>query len=216
MSVENIDRNAILGTGPKDYGFDKVIRGYDTKQVDEFIENLLASTRGASEIFDRRYSDLKNQNSMLDYELKQTKGELADMTKLFEKCRAERDELRQSGISPTVQVNTAELEQYKEKYESLVSKYRLLSDENKKLEDTNRDLQRDVAHLTKKVDKNRTEIKNLKEELEAGTANDSQKKYMEIAQIYQSAIDKAEDLIYRLQTELSLAHSKAEDISNQD
>lgn len=214
MSNDTIDRNAILGSGPKDYGFDKVLRGYDTKQVDEFIENLLASNRGASEIFDRRYSDLKNQNSMLDYELRQTKSELSDMTKLFEKCRAERDELKQAGVSPTAQVDSAELEEYKSKYESLVSKYRLLSDENKKLEDTNRDLQRDVAHLTKKVDKNRTEIKNLKEELESGMTDNSEKKYSEIAQVYQSAIDKAEDLIYRLQTELSLAHSKAEDISN--
>lgn len=216
MSDETFDRNAILGSGPKDYGFDKVLRGYDTKQVDEFIENLLASNRGASEIFDRRYSDLKNQKSMLDYELKQTKAELADMKKLFESCRAERDELKQLGTSPVLQGNSQELEEYKEKYESLVSKYRLLSDENKKLEDTNRDLQRDVAHLTKKVDKNRTEIKNLKEELELGMTDDSEKKYSEIAQIYQSAVDKAEDLIYRLQTELSLAHSKAEDISNGD
>lgn len=216
MSNDTIDRNAILGSGPKDYGFDKVLRGYDTKQVDDFIENLLASNRGASEIFDRRYSDLKNQNSMLDYELRQTKSELADMTKLFENCRAERDELKHAGISPTVQIDNTELEEYKAKYESLVSKYRLLSDENKKLEDTNRDLQRDVAHLTKKVDKNRTEIRNLKEELESGMADDREKKYSEIAQIYQSAVDKAEDLIYRLQTELSLAHSKAEDISNGD
>lgn len=216
MSNDTIDRNAILGSGPKDYGFDKVLRGYDTKQVDEFIENLLASNRGATEIFDRRYSDLKNQNSMLDYELKQVKSELSDMTKLFENCRAERDALKQSGISPTVKVNDVELEEYKSKYESLVSKYRLLSDENKKLEDANRDLQRDVAHLTKKVDKNRTEIKNLKEELETGMSDDSEKKYHEIAQIYQSAVDKAEDLIYRLQTELSLAHSKAEDITSSE
>ena len=82
----------------------------------------------------------------------------------------------------------------------------------KKLEDKNRDLQRDVAHLTKKVDKNRTEIKSLREEIESGMTNEADKKYTEIARIYESAIDKAEDLIYRLQTELSLAHSKVEDV----
>lgn len=213
MSNDVIDRNAILGSGGKDYGFDKVIRGYDTKQVEEYIDNMLVSHKNASEIFDRRYNDLKDENAMLDYELKKTKGELSDMTKLFEKCRAERDELKQSALAPSSQADTSELEEYKSKYESLVSRYRLLSDDNKKLEDTNRDLQRDVAHLTKKVDKNRTEIKNLKDELEAGMADESEKKYSEIAQIYQSAVDRAEDLIYRLQTELSLAHSKAEDIS---
>ena len=42
--------------------------------------------------------------------------------------------------------------------------------------------------------------------------DDDSKKFSEIAQVYESAIDKAEDLIYRLQTEFSLAHSKAEDI----
>jgi hypothetical protein len=42
--------------------------------------------------------------------------------------------------------------------------------------------------------------------------NDESKKNSEIAQIYENAIDKAEDLIYRLQTEFSLAHSKAEDV----
>ena len=91
-----------------------------------------------------------------------------------------------------------------------------LGEENKKLEDKNRDLQRDVAHLTKKVDKNRTEIKSLREEIESGVTNETDKKYTEIARIYESAIDKAEDLIYRLQTELSLAHSKVEDVGENE
>ena len=39
------------------------------------------------------------------------------------------------------------------------------------------------------------------------------KNFSEIIKIYESTIDKAEDLIYRLQTEFSLAHSKAEDLS---
>lgn len=216
MADNSFDRNAILGNGTRDYGFDKVLRGYDPKQVEEYIDNLLTLDKNASEMFDQRYNDLLNQNSMVEFELKRAKAELADMTKLFEKCRAERDELKQMNLAPASQVDSAELEEYKAKYESLIAKYRLLSDENKKLEDTNRDLQRDVAHLTKKVDKNRTEIKNLKDELENGMSSDSEKKYSEIAQIYQSAVDKAEDLIYRLQTELSLAHSKAEDITKED
>ena len=77
-------------------------------------------------------------------------------------------------------------------------------------------MQRDVAHLTKKVDKNRTEIKSLREEVESGVTNETDKKYTEIARIYESAIDKAEDLIYRLQTELSLAHSKVEDVGENE
>ena len=46
--------------------------------------------------------------------------------------------------------------------------------------------------------------------------NETDKKYTEIARIYESAIDKAEDLIYRLQTELSLAHSKDEDVGENE
>ena len=41
-------------------------------------------------------------------------------------------------------------------------------------------MQRDVAHLTKKVDKNRTEIKSLREEIESGVTNETDKKYTEI------------------------------------
>ena len=85
------------------------------------------------------------------------------------------------------------LKNTKQKYDSLISKNRLLGEENKKLEDKNRDLQRDVAHLTKKVDKNRTEIKSLEKKLSAGMTNEADKKYTEIARIYESAIDKAED-----------------------
>jgi chromosome segregation ATPase len=152
---------------------------------------------------------------MLEYELNQTKAELKEMTKLFENCRAQRDELKQTQQNANVVVDSVELDEYKQKCASLISKNKLINEENKKLEEKNRDLQRDVAHLTKKVDKNRNEIKNLKEELEAGMSAESEKKYAEIAQIYQGAVDKAEDLIYRLQTELSLAHSKAEDVSVQ-
>ena len=211
MGNEIIDRNAILG---QSQDFDKVLRGYDTKQVDDYIANLLATNKNASEMFDQRYEELRNSNEMLEFELNKAKSDLAEITKLFEACRAQRDELKQAQQNPIAVVDSVELEEYKQKCTSLLNKNKLLAEENKKLEDKNRDLQRDVAHLTKKVDKNRMEIKALKEDAEAGLTNESDKKYAEIAQIYQSAVDRAEDLIYRLQTELSLAHSKAEDVSS--
>lgn len=211
MGNEIIDRNAILGHSQD---FDKVLRGYDTKQVDDYIANLLATNKNASEMFDQRYEELRNRNEMLEFELNKAKSDLAEITKLFEACRAQRDELKQAQQNPIAVVDSVELEEYKQKCTSLLNKNKLLAEENKKLEDKNRDLQRDVAHLTKKVDKNRMEIKALKEDAEAGLTNESDKKYAEIAQIYQSAVDRAEDLIYRLQTELSLAHSKAEDVSS--
>lgn len=209
-----VDRSKILGNEFQDYGFDKTLRGYDVKQVNEYIANLLAANKNASEIFDQRFNDLKNENSMLNCELSQTKGELEKLSVLVEKFRTQRDELQQAKTSTAAVVDSVIVDEYKSKVESLISKNRLLAEENKKLEDKNRDLQRDVAHLTKKVDKNRNEIKTLREELESGMTNDTEAKYSEIAQIYESAIDKAEDLIYRLQTELSLAHSKAEDVGN--
>ena len=133
------------------------------------------------------------------------------LTKLLEDIRVQRDTLQAQEGSKGQNLDTAQIEEYQSKIDSLISKNRLLGEENK-----NRDLQRDVAHLTKKVDKNRTEIKSLREEVESGVTNETDKKYTEIARIYESAIDKAEDLIYRLQTELSLAHSKVEDVGENE
>ena len=203
-----VDRNKILGSATQDFGFDKVLRGYDIKQVNEYISNLLATNKNAGELFDQRFEELK----MLEYELSQSKGEVEKLTKLLEDIRAQRDTLQAQETSKGSSLDTSVVEEYQAKIDSLISKNRLLGEENKKLEDKNRDLQRDVAHLTKKVDKNRTEIKSLREEIESGMTNEADKKYTEIARIYESAIDKAEDLIYRLQTELSLAHSKVEDV----
>ena len=39
--------------------FDKVLRGYDIKQVNEYISNLLATNKNAGELFDQRYEELK-------------------------------------------------------------------------------------------------------------------------------------------------------------
>ncbi|MBR2134277.1 MAG: DivIVA domain-containing protein [Eubacterium sp.] len=208
-----LNREAILGSAAKSYNFDKVIRGYDPKQVDTFIDSLVNSNKNASEIFDSRYADLRNENSMLSCELDQVKGELKKMNSLYEKVQKERDELRDNPVMPAGNVNISEQEkaEFEEKIEKLSTRNRLLQDENKKLEEKNRDMQRDIAHLTKKVDKNRAEIKDLSSRLEEGMENDDMKKYSEVARIYESAIDKAEDLIYRLQSEFSLAHSKAED-----
>ena len=204
-----VDRNKILGSATQDFGFDKVLRGYDIKQVNEYISNLLATNKNAGELFDQRFEELKNSKSMLEYELSQSKGEVEKLTKLLEDIRAQRDTLQAQETSKGSSLDTSVVEEYQAKIDSLISKNRLLGEENKKLEDKNRDLQRDVA-LTKKVDKNRTEIKSLREEIESGMTNEADKKYTEIARIYESAIDKAEDLIYRLQTELSLAHSTVE------
>ncbi|MDD6619886.1 MAG: hypothetical protein PUE75_02185 [Eubacteriales bacterium] len=212
-----VNRNQILGNETQDFGFDKVLRGYDVKQVNEYINNLLSANKNAGEIFDERFNGIKNENEMLSCELSQAKGELEKINELYEKCRKQRDEYKILLDGPVVtQAEAVQISELQEKINSLISKNRILSEENKRLEDKNRDLQRDVAHLTKKADKNRFEIKSLKEELEAGMSSDSAKKYSEVARIYESAIDRAEDLIYRLQTELSLAHSKAEDVGAED
>ena len=213
---EVLSREDILGAAAKSYNFDKILRGYDPKQVDEFIASLQQQNKSATELFDSRYNDLKNDNKMTVYELEQTKAELQRMTDLFNKAKEEKDALASKlAEAKTVVVpadNSAEVKELEEKVSKLLTKNRLLQEENKKLEDKNRDMQRDIAHLTKKVDKNRSKINELNEQVESGIASDDDKKLTEITQIYESAIDKAEDLIYRLQTEFSLAHSKAEDI----
>ena len=212
-----IKREDILSLANKSYDFDKVLRGYDPKQVDEVISNLQKTNKSATEIFDQRINDLKNKNEMLTYEMEQAKQEADRAMNLFNQCKEERDALASKLAKADRKVvvpadNTEEVKALEEKLQKALTKNRLLQDENKKLEDQNRDLQRDVAHLTKKVDKNRSKINDLEGQAQQGMADDDTKKYSEIAQIYESAIDKAEDLIYRLQTEFSLAHSKAEDV----
>ena len=215
--AEEIKRQDILGSTNKSYSFDRVIRGYDPKQVDEVLDNLQKSNKSATEIFDQRVNDLKNKNEMLTYELDQANQEADRMRSLFNQCKEERDALSAKLAKADRKVvvatdNTEEVKELEEKLQKALTKNRLLQDENKRLEDQNRDLQRDVAHLTKKVDKNRNKINDLEGQVESGMSDEDSKKFSEIAQIYESAIDKAEDLIYRLQTEFSLAHSKAEDI----
>lgn len=209
-----INRESILGGNDSTHSFDKVLRGYDIKQVDSYIAQLELNSKKAGELFDARTKDLVNDKEMLTVELSRAKEQTEKVQKLFESCQEERDRLAsklREKPEKIVEVDTAMVVEYEERIKSLTTKLRLKTEENKKLEQKNADLQRDVAHLTKKVDKNRTKINDLTNQVEGGIEDSSQKNYTEIINIYESAIDKAEDLIYRLQTELSLAHSKAED-----
>ena len=209
-----INRESILGGSDSTHSFDKVLRGYDPKQVDSYIAQLELNSKKAGELFDARTKDLVNDKEMLTVELSRAKEQTEKVQKLFESCQEERDRLAsklREKPEKIVEVDTAMVVEYEERIKSLTTKLRLKTEENKKLEQKNADLQRDVAHLTKKVDKNRTKINDLTNQVEGGIEDSNQKNYTEIINIYESAIDKAEDLIYRLQTELSLAHSKAED-----
>lgn len=214
VNKDIVDRSKILGR--ENVEFDKVLRGYDPKQVDEYIENLIRIQKNASAVFDQRFDELKNANSMLRYELDKATEKLDNADVKYNHLEEERQKLLKKLQEPVKQVkvvdNTA-LEELQAKYDSLFAKNRLLADENRKLAKENDELKRDVAHLTKKIDKNRNEIKNLRTDVESGISPEVDKRYLEISQIYENAIDKCEDLIFRLQTELSLAHSKAEDIS---
>ncbi len=220
-----INREDILGDAAKTFSFDKVLRGYDTKQVDDYINSLIKSNKNAIEIINSRIGEMKTDNEMLRYELEQTKSELNDALQANNTLRTEMQKMTAentkanavaaaAAVAASKNNNDEELKELEEKNSKLTSRNRLLAEENKKLEDKNRDLQRDVAHLTKKVDKNRNKINELTAQIETGAGVNEG--YYEISQIYESAIDKAEDLIFRLQNEFSLAHSKAEDAKSKE
>ncbi len=211
---ELVDRNQILGNSKVE--FDKALRGYDVNQVDEYIANIFKTQRNASENFDSQIKDLRNDNSMLKYEIEQLKEEKANLDLRVKRALDERDlALKKMSEAPreVKVVDNSQLKELQEKYDALVSKHRLLGEENRKLTKENDGLKRDVAHLTKKVDKNRNEIKTLRSDVETTVGESNDRRYLEVSQIYEDAIDKCEDLIFRLQTELSLAHSKAEDVT---
>lgn len=128
-----VDRNKILGSATQDYGFDKVLRGYDIKQVNEYISNLLATNKNAGELFDQRYEELKNAKQMLEYELSQSKGQVEKLTKLLEDIRVQRDTLQAQEGSKGQNLDTAQIEEYQSKIDSLISKNRLLGEETKNL-----------------------------------------------------------------------------------
>lgn len=210
---EIVDRSQILGNNKVE--FDKSLRGYDTAQVDEYISNLITVQKNASENFDNQVKDLRNTNSMLEYEVNELKEQVKSLTAKNEFAAEEKERLmKKINEAPKAVkvVDDSQLKELQEKYDSLVSKHRLLGDENRKLSKENENLKRDVAHLIKKVDKNRSEINNLRTSAEENYTNVTDERFIQISRIYEDAIDKCEDLIFRLQTELSLAHSKAEDI----
>lgn len=210
---EIVDRSQILGNNKVE--FDKSLRGYDTAQVDEYISNLITVQKNASENFDNQVKDLRNTNSMLEYEVNELKEQVKSLTAKNEFAAEEKERLmKKINEAPKAVkvVDDSQLKELQEKYDSLVSKHRLLGDENRKLLKENENLKRDVAHLIKKVDKNRSEINNLRTSAEENYTNVTDERFIQISRIYEDAIDKCEDLIFRLQTELSLAHSKAEDI----
>ena len=213
---ELVDRNQILGNSKVE--FDKALRGYDVNQVDEYIEKIIKTQRNASENFDSQIKDLRNDNSMLKYEIEQLKNENSELGAKVKRALDERDTaLKKMSQAPreVKVVDNSLLNELQEKYDSLVSKHRLLGEENRKLTKENEGLKRDVAHLTKKVDKNRNEIKTLRSDAEGNVSENNDRRYLEVSRIYEDAIDKCEDLIFRLQTELSLAHSKAEDVTKE-
>ncbi|WP_294774720.1 DivIVA domain-containing protein [uncultured Eubacterium sp.] len=210
---EIVDRNQILGKNKVE--FDKSLRGYDTAQVDEYISNLINVQKNASEVFDSQVKDLRNANSMLEYEVKELKEKVKSLTEKNEYAVEEKERLmKKINEAPreVKVVDNSQLKELQEKYDSLVSKHRLMGEENRKLVKENEGLKRDVAHLTKKIDKNRSEINNLRTSAEGNYTNVTDERFIQVSRIYEEAIDKCEDLIFRLQTELSLAHSKAEDI----
>lgn len=213
---ELVDRNQILGNSKVE--FDKALRGYDVNQVDEYIEKIIKTQRNASENFDSQIKDLRNDNSMLKYEIEQLKNKISELGAKVKRALDERDmALKKMSEAPreVKVVDNSLLNELQEKYDSLVSKHRLLGEENRKLTKENEGLKRDVAHLTKKVDKNRNEIKTLRSDAEGNVSENNDRRYLEVSRIYEDAIDKCEDLIFRLQTELSLAHSKAEDVTKE-
>ncbi len=225
MSENTIKREDILGDAAKTFTFDKTLRGYDTKQVDDYINSLIKSNKNAIEIINSRIGEMKTDNEMLRYELEQSRSELDDALQANATLRSEMQKMTventkanaaaaAAAVAANKSANDSEIKELEEKIKKLTTRNRLLADENKKLEDEKKDMQRDIAHLTKKVDKSRSKISELTTQVETGAGVNEG--YYEISQIYEAAIDKAEDLIFRLQNEFSLAHSKAEDAKNKD
>ncbi len=221
MADETFKRDSILGSDRKTVHFDTKLKGYDINQVDEYIDGLFQKMKTLEETYTRKEQDMRNAKNIAEYEYSQAQSELKKLEQEFVQLKNTNDDLRaqlakaegEAKRASNVATNTEELDALKAEVQKLRNRCGQLKDEKDKAEAQCRDLQRDVAHLTKKVDKNRNKINELNTQVETGMTDEDSKKYSEMARIYEAAIDKAEDLILRLQTEFSLAHSKAEDLN---
>ena len=179
MSENTIKREDILGDAAKTFTFDKALRGYDTKQVDDYINSLIKSNKNAIEIINSRIGEMKTDNEMLRYELEQSRSELDDALQANATLRSEMQKMTventkanaaaaAAAVAANKSANDSEIKELEEKIKKLTTRNRLLADENKKLEDEKKDMQRDIAHLTKKVDKSRSKGSQELPDLDVG------------------------------------------------
>lgn len=209
-----IYRGEVLGESVRSYSFDKSFRGYNPKQVDEFISSLVATNKSASELFDARYGEIRNENSMLAFELQQAKDELEALKKQYAAGKTESDKPLEAEVQEPIAPPAADanlIKVLKDKLRKAVAKIRSLQSENSKLAKKNNEYQSDVAYLTAKIEKYKAKIQDLNAQLEADTTDKEKKKYYAMLQIFEDTIEKSEELVHQLQNEFSLAQAKAAD-----
>lgn len=134
-----------------EYGFNKSARGYNAKEVNEFIGELNKKNANVVKNYERKIDDMKNANEMLACEVAELKKQLAQKTENEKTAIAAADSVRTKYAHLKSDMKkVTQLREENDNYEKAVAA----------LTKEKADLMRDLQVL--KVDK-----KDLKEKLEA-------------------------------------------------
>ena len=60
------------------YGFSRAVRGYDPKEVDEYIDNLLDNYRNAQRVLDQNREEFENERELISCEVDGLKSQKAE------------------------------------------------------------------------------------------------------------------------------------------
>ena len=94
-SSEGFRRNELGEVSSQDnsYGFSRTVRGYDPKEVDEYIDNLLDNYRNAQRVLDQNREEFENEKELISCEVNGLKSQKAEWEAKIAEYQAVIDDL---------------------------------------------------------------------------------------------------------------------------
>ena len=206
--------------------FKKTIRGFNPKEVNEYIEVLSANLSGAQQVFEAQSAELKSSLALISRERDNLKVELASMAgkaEAYEQKNAECEEnVRELAA---VKVDNAQLQ---ERVNSLFSKLELCKNlaaenrdlrnkaaeidmERKHMEEQKALLTAEIAELRDENTKQAYEFAEQKKDIETQFLNENLRR-AELMQLHTYHVGKTDELINEITKQFKLAKKSLEEM----
>ncbi len=231
-AVEPATAAAEDGHGDKDFSpagivtFKKVLRGFDPKQVNEYIEVLSANLAGAQRVFDEQSDELKSSLTLISRERENLKAELATMAGKAEAYEQKNAECEES-IRDLAAVK-AENVQLQERVNTLFSKLELCKNlaaenrelrnnaaeieiERKQMEEQKALLAAEIAELREENTKQAYEFAEQKKDIETQFLNENLRR-AELMQLHTYHVGKTDELINEIAKQFKMAKKSLEEM----